>query len=182
MQRQKLTLPDDGPLVVKLDFGPEGVEYPSKFGKGLEYMYTVNDDAGVLFLKPDARNAIISSGAQAGDEIAICKRHSGNRLIYDVRLVPDSQEYPPAPPARRPAPQPIPVRQSQPAPAQRSTPASSSPGSVYPIMDRCLKAAAQQVKETCDYAASIGLVIEGGVTFEDIRTLGITLFIKEQSR
>lgn len=181
MQRQKLTLPDDGPLVVRLDFGPEGVEYPSKFGKGTEYMYTCNDDSCILYLKPEARTQVIRSGAQAGDEIAITKVRNGNRVDYRVQVMADAQE--PAQPAAAP---PRPTRPAAAAATHRGAPAparaASGPQTVSPIMGRCLAMAAVAVKESLDMMQSLGLELEGGITYEDVRTIAITLYIDERAR
>lgn len=89
MQREILKPQLNIPLLVKLDFGPEGIERDGKYGK--QYQYTVNDDAGVMWLDPAARQAILSSGAQAGDEIAITKRAKG---AWQVERVSDAAEVP----------------------------------------------------------------------------------------
>ncbi len=73
MQREIIRPQLDTPVVIKLDFGPEGVEKRSQKTGDLEYMYTVNDDAGLIYLPPQTRNELIRTQAQAGDYIQILK-------------------------------------------------------------------------------------------------------------
>ena len=209
MAREKLTLPDDDALVIKLDFGPEGVEYPSKYGKGTEFMYTVNDDQNIIYLKPEAREAVMNSGAEAGNEIAITKRRVGRNTEYFVEILGDAQEPapPPARATRPPLSEHFPERQrvARPGPqavARRDSNRAASPAlarntsedrqpyqreahhqrpNIYPLMDRSMRAACNSLKETCDFAASIGLPLDA-ITVEDVRTVAITIFIEECKR
>lgn len=92
MQREILRPQVNIPLVLKLDFGPEGSEREGKFGP--QWMYTVNDDQAILFLPVEGRSAILASGAEAGDEIALCKRAKGR---WEAQRVSDAAEVPEEP-------------------------------------------------------------------------------------
>lgn len=48
----------------------------------MQYMYTIDDDARLMFLPATARAAILRSGAQAGDTIALTKIKRGGETIF----------------------------------------------------------------------------------------------------
>lgn len=99
MEREVIKLQTDVPVVVLLDYGPEGKEVKGQFG--VQYQFTLNNDSAVMWIDPQARDALRRSGAQAGDEVEILKQQKGKAVSYGVRLVSDAQ---PSAPAARPAP------------------------------------------------------------------------------
>ncbi len=192
--REIIKLVEDRPIVVKLDFGPEGIERTGKFGP--QYQYTLNDDRAVMWTTPDCREAIMSSGAQAGDEIVIVKQGR----MFDVKLY-DGEELPEPPPPPRRA---VATPKNEPAPAPTSTrsrhfreeaatrrrPAASaatvqvdpaSPEYVFPLMSRCMRAACDILLDAAAYGESIGLQIDRP-TLEDVRATAFTLFIDRRKR
>lgn len=123
MQREILKPQVNIPLLLKLDFGPEGSERDGNYGK--QWMYTVNDDQAILFLPLEAREAILASGAQAGDEIGLCKRAKGK---WEVQRIGDAAEIPePEPPKPQPLPRPTKRAPFPPASYYQPTPQLDSP-------------------------------------------------------
>lgn len=195
MNRQILKPQVDVPMVVLLDKGPEGKETTSQRGD-LQYQYTLNNDACVMWLPPEARSAIMRTGAQAGDEIQIVKSLRGKNAIWNVQVVPDSAPPPPASRmvAPRPAysngnghsapqqhwenePQPTTPR-PQPAPAQQ--PATTTTYPMEEVMARCLEISARANWRAFQAAKAAGIAIEGP-NWEDVRAAAISIFI-ERSR
>ena len=121
MQREKIEFPTNTPVVLKLDWD-EGTLKPGRFGD--EYMYVCDNDARIMWVKPELHTLIQQSGARAGDEIAITKREvkdgSRRRTQWEVEKVEEepaaaSSQAQPAkqaqaanPPAKATAPQPAP--------------------------------------------------------------------------
>src|SRR6478672_5333862 len=110
MQREKIEFPTNTPVVLKLDWN-EGTLKPGRFGD--EYMYVCDNDARIMWVKPELHTLIQQSGARAGDEIAITKREvkegSRRRTQWEVEKV----EQEPAASQGAAAP---PPRQAQPVP------------------------------------------------------------------
>jgi hypothetical protein len=69
--REKVKFSEKTPVLVKLDFN-DGTECTSRTGE-TQYQYTVNDDAGIMYVDPPIRNYIQAEGAKAGDVIRITK-------------------------------------------------------------------------------------------------------------
>ena len=94
MQREKIEFPTNTPVVLKLDWN-DGTLKPGRFGD--EYMYVCDDDARIMFVKPELHTLIQQSGARAGDEIAITKREvrdrSRRRSQWEVEKVEQSVEH-----------------------------------------------------------------------------------------
>jgi len=186
MNRQILKPQADVPLIVKLDKGPEGKETSSR-GE-LQYMYTLNDDSSVMWLPPEARTALLRTGAQPGDLIEIVKSLRGRTAIWNVQVVPDAQE-PPARGMRMLAPRPAPETQPQYSNGrnvQHSNGGSNQPQAqpaknVSPVSQQladCLRAAIDASMEAQEYAHSLG----GELHFneEDIRAMGLSIYIGRQ--
>lgn len=92
MQREIVKPQYGTPLFAKLDFGPEGIEKPSSLTGEMQYMYTIDDDERLMFLPATARHAIMRSGAQAGDTIALTKIKRGGQTTFTAELVSDTAE------------------------------------------------------------------------------------------
>jgi hypothetical protein len=124
MNRDKITFSPNLPVIVKLDFNPPNEPRPGKFGD--QYMYTVNDDAGIMFLDPAAHQLVVATGAKAGDEVAITKavRTDGGKRFteWQVARVDDQTEQ--QPPGAPVAPPPI-VSQPRTAAHAASSPATA---------------------------------------------------------
>ena len=207
MQREILKPAYDTPLIVKLDFGPEGVERDGKFG--MQYMYTLNDDAGCMFVDPPARQAILASGAEAGDTIQLVKTKRGKDTVYSAAIVGDAAEAPAPPPSTRERIAPrtgtaasrLPQRAyHQPQPAERPAsaapeqrPAASrhadaptaamtvrapEPAPGRMTMSDLLRHAVNACAEAQTYAQQRGLEIR--FTSEDIRAIALSVYIGAQ--
>ena len=106
MQREKIEFPTNTPVVLKLDWD-EGTLKPGRFGD--EYMYVCDNDARIMWVKPELHTLIQQSGARAGDEIAITKREvkdgSRRRTQWEVEKVEEepARRFQPAPGTARKA-------------------------------------------------------------------------------
>ena len=109
MERAIVRLDTDVPVIVHLDQGPEGKETTSPKSGKTQYQYTLNGDACVMWIDPQCRDALIRSGARAGDDVQFVKLGNGKTTSYDVQVVTAGEA---AAPAARPA-----VRQTMPLPA-----------------------------------------------------------------
>jgi hypothetical protein len=101
MNREKITFPTNVPVFVKLDRNPPADPMPNcRFGD--EYMYVCNDDAQVLFAKPELHTLILAAGAKAGCELAITKAETktGNRKTTAWQVEPIQDEPADTPRAR----------------------------------------------------------------------------------
>lgn len=188
----------DVPIVIKLDRGPEGRETAGQFGT--QYQYTVNDDSAVLWLPPQGREALLRSGATAGDSVQLLKLQHGKATQFvatktgagagSARTWDELQAYedaPPPEPARSirilaPAPPPAPPSYSNGnghanghANGNGSTPRPERPSSLN-TMARAMSAAVDLILSTQEYARKAGLALDEA-TVEDVRTIAITLYI-----
>jgi hypothetical protein len=102
MTRDVIKLQTDVPVVVVLDKGPLGQQVEGNFGT--QYQYTVNRDSGVMWVSPQAREALVRSGARAGDDVEILKRMHGKATSFEIRIL--TPGVPQAIVARTAAPQP----------------------------------------------------------------------------
>src|SRR5690348_9609441 len=74
------------PVKVRLDKGPHaGIECRGQYG--IDWRYSVNDGKGVMYLPAEARQALLESGAAAGEEVAI-RRFAKTRWEAE-RIAPD---------------------------------------------------------------------------------------------
>jgi hypothetical protein len=91
MQRTILRFQNNAPVTVKLDRA-DGKETQSKISGEPQWMYTVNDDANVIYLGANARNQLLKTGAQAGDMVEIVKRVEGKSTSWGVQVLSDAAE------------------------------------------------------------------------------------------
>lgn len=186
MQREIIKLSDSQPTVVKLDFGPEGIERTGKMGK--QYQYTLNDDSCVMWVAPAVRDAIMGSGAQAGDSISIQKY----RGQFHVAVLGDAQE-PPQPPRTssedRPpyhSPEPGPRAVERRAPRTRAVTAAPKPAEVIAeirphllmMVAGSFRMAVDALEDAAQYAKEKGMTLQ--FNEEDVRTTANTIFIQVQ--
>ena len=175
MNRQILKAQADVPLVVLLDQGPEGKETRSQRDGALQYQYTVNDDKGVMWLPPEARAAILRTGAQAGDQIEILKSLRGKNAFWNVQVLSDASE--PAP-TKMVAPRPA-YRNGNGHPAAASQPAAA-PATVHPheeLMARCIELGARANLKAHAALKAAGIELDEP-TWEDARATGTSFFIE----
>lgn len=177
MQREIIKLSDNQPTIVKLDFGPEGIERQGKMGR--QYQYTLNDDSCVMWVAPAVRDAIVESGAQAGDSISIQKY----RGRFHVAIVGDAQEEAPKPGPRVVAPAPATaVARRDP----RRAPAAAAKSAVIPevrphllmLIAGSFRMAIDTIADATKYAQSKGMTLQ--FNEEDVRATANTLFIQVQ--
>lgn len=202
MQREIIRPRVNVPILVKL--GPDGIDVDGQYGPQVRYY--VNDDQGALYVDPPARDAILATGAQGGDEIAICKR---SKTRWDVQRVADAAEIPEA--ARKPVrymngskvgfpaskyaqgvPQidsPLPVTnghgQSNGHPVNSTLKVNSYPpvnnGSpTAKHLGECMKLAIDACLIAQDYAheKNFGLTFLGG----DVKSLALSIYINDQEQ
>ena len=66
------------PVKVKLDKGPHaGIECRGQYG--IDWRYSVNDGKGVMYLSAEARQALVESGAAAGEDLRHPRRSGIDR-------------------------------------------------------------------------------------------------------
>jgi len=187
---------DAEPVKVKLDKGPHaGIECRGQYG--IDWRYSVNDGKGVMYLPGEAREALLQSGAEAGEEVAI--RRLGKARWEAERIAPDLP-FPSQPEARqaaetdqatqppsatrrlperlfaRPEPQasePLSPPEPVPVPSPAVTTASQH-------MMSCYHVAVDVAVEVQEYARRKGINI--AFTGSDIRAMGITVYIGENQR
>lgn len=87
------------PCMVQLACSPEGIQREGQHG--IDFQYVLNDDAAITWLPKEARDAILNSGAQEGDEICIRKSKRGRNTVWEVERVED-ETRPAAPPQTPP--------------------------------------------------------------------------------
>jgi hypothetical protein len=193
---------DAEPVKVKLDKGPHaGIECRGQYG--IDWRYSVNDGKGVMYLPAEAREALLESGAAAGEEVAIHRFGKGRRWEAE-RIAPDLP-FPSQPEAQLPektdrptqphsATRPLPERlfaspepqvaaeppsapERPPLPAAPAT-AASQQASQH--MMSCYCVAIDVAVEVQEYARRKGINI--AFTGSDIRAMGITVYIGDNQR
>jgi hypothetical protein len=181
IQRQVIKPQIDVPLVVQLGRGPEGVEKAGKYG--VDYQYIVNNGAGVMWLPKEGRDALIRSGARAGDEVEIVKSMRGKQAVFSAQVVSDAAEPPVAPaPARQirvVAPQPSYTNGNGTTAAGRQQAPESHP--MEDLLTRCFVVAAHALRRAHTQLAREGFELDPP-NWEDIRPSGATLFIERNKR
>jgi hypothetical protein len=189
------------PVKVRLDKGPHaGIECRGQYG--IDWRYSVNDGKGVMYLPAEAREALVQSGAAAGEEVAI--RRLGKGRWEAERIAPDLP-FPSQPEARQAEETDQPTR---PPSAARRLPerlfaapepqvASEPPSSPEPVaipavaataasqqasqhMMSCYCVAIDVAVEVQEYARRKGINI--AFTGSDIRAMGITVYIGDNQR
>lgn len=191
MQREVIKPKIDVPVIVCLDQGPEGQQKQGQYG--IDYQYTVNHDTGVMWLPRSGRDAILKSGAQAGDTVEIIKVKRGANTHFVATLVGDRHETQPAA-ARREATQPnIPARAYYKPATGAAAPELTNGNGQIPFVGATplrpsvpLSPVAQQLAGTLcaaldaaaeaeAYARQKGLSIQ--FTADDIRAIGLSIYI-----
>lgn len=187
---------DDEPVKVKLDKGPHaGIECHGQYG--IDWRYSVNNGKAVMYLPAEARDALVKSGAEAGEEVAI--RRLGKRRWEAERITPDlpfssqpdapqtKETDPPTPP--RSTTRPLPDRLfARPEPQTAVEPPSPPDSVVVPAaaatasqhMMSCYCVAVDVAVEVQEYARRKGINV--AFTGSDIRAMGITVYIGDNQR
>lgn len=186
---------DAEPVKVKLDRGPHaGIECHGQYG--IDWRYSVNGGKAVMYLPEEGRQALVQSGAAAGEEVAIRRlgkaRWEAERIEPDLPFVqPDTQEAnePDQPPPPCSATRPLPERlfarpEPEPAPEPPSPPETapfpaSSVAATRHMMS-CYCVAVDVAVEVQEYARRKGINI--AFTGSDIRAMGITVYIGDNQR
>lgn len=191
---------DAEPVKVTLDKGPHaGIECHGQYG--IDWRYSVNHGNGVMYLPAQGREALLQSGAAAGEEVAI--RRLGKGRWEAERIAPDLP-FPSQPEARQaeetdqPIPPPSATRRlperlfAPPEPQVASEPPSSSEPVAVPAaaataasqasqhMMSCYCVAVDVAVEVQEYARRKGINI--AFTGSDIRAMGITVYIGDNQR
>jgi hypothetical protein len=194
MQREKIEFPTNTPVVLKLDWD-EGTLKPGRFGD--EYMYVCDNDARIMWVKPELHTLIQQSGARAGDEIAITKREvkdgSRRRTQWEVEKVeeepaaaysqaqPAKQAQAANPPAKATAPQLAPEIAAQLCEVHREVNcALCTPAEEAVPLARALRAAINAAAAAETHAGARGLAIR--FSAEDVRAMALTLLIDANRR
>lgn len=166
--REKVKFSEKSPVLVKLDFN-DGTACTSRNGEP-QYQYTVNDDAGIMYVDPPIRNYILAEGAKAGDVIRITKFGADARQwLVEKALNPVSgaAAFPPTAAAAPP-----------PRPAATAPPVEITPASVD--LFAALKAAIDAAIEGERYAATQAHPIT--FSAEDIRTMANSIVCRKAGR
>jgi hypothetical protein len=189
------------PIKVTLDKGPHaGIECRGQYG--IDWRYSVNDGKGVMYLPAAGREALLQSGAAAGEQVAIRRfaktRWEAERIAPDLPFPsqPDARQAEQIdPPTRSPAATGrLPERLfASPEPQVASEPPSSPepvavPAGVVTAASRqasqhmmsCYCVAIDVAVEVQEYARSKGINIV--FTGSDIRAMGITVYIGDNQR
>jgi hypothetical protein len=186
---------DAEPVKVKLDKGPHaGIECRGQYG--IDWRYSVNDGKGVMYLPAEARQALVESGAAAGEEVAIRRlgkgRWEAERIAPDLPF-PSQPEAPKAEETDQPTQPPSATRRlperlfarpesqdaSEPsAPERVAVPAGATATSQH--MMGCYHVAVDVAVEVQEYARRKGINI--AFTGSDIRAMGITVYIGDNQR
>ena len=185
---------DAEPVKVKLDKGPHaGIECRGQYG--IDWRYSVNNGKGLMYLPAEAREALLQSGAAAGEEVAIRRFGKGRRWEAE-RIAPDLP-FPSQPEARqveqtdqspisstarlparlfvRPEPQ---VASEPPSPPEPVALPAATAASQH--MMSCYCVAIDVAVEVQEYARRKGINI--AFTGSDIRAMGITVYIGDNQR
>ena len=169
----------DQPLIVLLDRGPEGIQREGKFG--IDFQYTLNEDSAVMWAKKELRDAIVASGAQAGEEIAIQAIKRGTRTSWQVQRVEEEPNPAAAPPPRTQRQQEAPAHGTREtkangnghAPDAAPTREPARPGAA--ILASALYTAIDAAIAAEEYARAKSFALK--FSRDDIRALAISLYI-----
>lgn len=171
---------DGEPVLVHLDKSPQAaIQREGQYG--VDWQYIVNHDCGIMWLPEEGRDALLSSGAQAGDEVAIKRSRRGREWVWEIERVSDASE--PPPPKSNGQQRTISANNGHlypPPPLPESKYAKpEAPGNpVAKQLASCLCAAIDSVAEAQTYATSKGLHVQFGA--EDIRAIALTVYIGQQ--
>lgn len=189
--KEKLKLQVGVSVTVTLD-QIRGKEYPSKFGDGVEYLFSGRHNGGafMLYLPVDGQLAITNSGVQPGEEIQLTKHRDGT---FTARIVSDAVLAIPAPPAQTGPRLLAPASPAKPTPFaqdnQRREPSplpqtpellDEAPSGTAALMAKCLQCAIEVLSGAEKYAVSLGWAKER-VEFnaEDVRAMANTFYIQK---
>jgi hypothetical protein len=169
--REKVKFTEKTPVVIKLDFN-DGTQCASRDGS-VQYQYTVNDDAGIMYVDPAIRNYILAEGAKAGDIVRITKYGADARQwLVEKALNPVSgaAAFPPTAAAAKPA--------ARPGAAQQPAPVEITPASLD--LFAALKSAIDAAIEAERYAATQAHALL--FSAEDIRTMANSIICRKAGR
>jgi hypothetical protein len=157
----------------------------------------VNNGKGVMYLPAEGREALLQSGAAAGEDVAIRRlgkgRWEAERIAPDLpfpsqpeaRQAEETDQPPPSRPAKRALPErlftrPEPQGASEPPspPEPVALPAAAVTASQH--MMSCYSVAVDVAAEVQEYARRKGINI--AFTGSDIRAMGITVYIGDNQR
>jgi hypothetical protein len=176
--RREYIRPNFDPVIVTLDKGPD-VCTQREGQDGVDYQYFVNSNSCIMYLPKAGRDALVQSGAKAGDSVEICmSKGRAGATVYFAQRVNDSHE-PAAPPAR-------PLAAVAVTEAPRATyapvpqPQQGGLNATGEQLAYCLKATIDALAIARDYAKTKG--IELNFNEEDCRTLAVTAFISKAGR
>jgi hypothetical protein len=175
--KREVIRPDFDPIVITLDKNPD--QCTQREGQyGVDYQYIVNSDSGIMWLPKAGRDALINSGARAGDQVELCKSQRGRVVNYVATLVSDARETRPSvtPSSSTAFGQRLQETVAA-APAQIPAPPASS--EVFPIKEMwaaCLRTAIDAMWEAREYAFKREFDLDGP-SWEDVRALAITMYI-----
>jgi hypothetical protein len=184
------------PVKVKLDKGPHaGIECRGQYG--IDWRYSVNHGKGVMYLPAEARQALVESGAVAGEEVAIRRlgkgRWEAERIAPDLpfpsqpearQAETDQGTQPPSAAPRLPErlfarPEPQDASEPPSAPERVAVPAAAVKATSQHMMG-CYHVAVDVAVEVQEYARRKGINI--AFTGSDIRAMGITVYIGDNQR
>jgi hypothetical protein len=176
MQVERLKPVVDVPLRVRLDVAAEG-EYQSR-SQWPDYKYLCNRGQAHLYLVEQGRQALIRSGARAGDDVEILKRLDGKAVSYEIKIL--TPGVPQAVIARTP-----------PAPIKTNGHAAAPPAAQQIIEETgeqrigrrvkvCGRIALDAIADWEAYSTKIGVKMQ--FESDDVRALAITLLIEIMRR
>ncbi len=159
--RREVIRPDYDPVIITLDRNPD--QCTQREGQyGVDYQYIVNNDRGIMWAPKALRDALIQSGARAGDSVEICKSQRGRAVSYVATLVSDAREP-------RAAAPPVEPETATPQPVSEVHP-------ITELVTACLRSAIDAMCEARIYADKRELDLDGP-SWEDVRAIANTLFI-----
>ena len=177
------------PCMVQLACEPQGIQREGQ--SGIDFQYVLNSDQAITWLPKEARDAIVKSGAQNGDEICIRKSKRGRNTMWEVEVIED--ETAAAAPPRTPSTSGVPRETRSETAVRRQAqtsqhisengngnghaqPQPNRPGSQLLVGALC--AAIDAATAATSYALSKGLQLQ----FEtgDIRAMAATLLIESR--
>lgn len=156
--KREVIRPDSDGVKIRLDKNADECLQVDNKG-GVQYQYVVNNNAGIMWIPKEGRDALIRTGARAGDMVEIWIQDNGS---YGAALV--------APPSRRAT-----------EAAQQQTPEQAPPEAgvkTTRLVSAALRISIDALCEARQYAAKRDIEL-GEMTWEDVRALGITLMINK---
>ena len=181
MNRQIIKPQYDQPIVVKLDFGADGIQRDGKYG--VEYQYTLNDNSAVMWLPQQGRDALLRTQAQAGDYVQLAKQRRGQGSYWTAQVMPDAAEDLPQPTVTRQPPQQQKAVLGRAASNAIAPPAQAIPQShpMEDLMVRCLVVGARANLRAYEELRRQGIETEAPI-WEDFRATGTSLFIERNKQ